>query len=188
MVFQSYRLLPWKTVRDNVAFAVPHLRAEERDARVDAILRQVGLTRFAGLFPAALSGGMKQRTALARALVTRPGFLLMDEPYAALDAQARELMQAELLRLVAGEEAPGVVFVTHGVDEALMLGDRVLLLSPRPARILADIKVPFPAPRWRADPRDHPDYADLRRDLWARLRAAVLSDPTSDFHVFGSGP
>ena len=179
MVFQSYRLLPWKTVAANVAFALPHLPAPERAARVDEVLRLVGLERVAGRYPAALSGGMKQRVALARALAARPGFLLMDEPFAALDAQARELMQGELLRLVGAAGGPGVVFVTHGVDEALVLGDRIMLLAPRPGRILAEITVPFAR---QPDPHDHPAYAGLRRKLWQQLRDAVLNDPASDFY------
>ncbi len=182
MVFQSYRLLPWKTVAQNVAFALPGRPAAEREARVAEVLRLVGLARVAGSFPAALSGGMKQRVALARALAPRPDFLLMDEPFAALDAQARELMQAELLRLVGATGGPGVVFVTHSVDEALVLGDRVVVLSPRPGRIVARIDVPFPVPRWQADPHDHPAYAELRHRLWQLLRDAVLKDPASDFH------
>jgi len=187
MVFQSYRLLPWKTVAENVAFALPGLAAEEARARVSEMLALVGLSRVAGAFPAALSGGMKQRVALARALAPRPDFLLMDEPFAALDAQARELMQGELLRLTGAQGGPGVVFVTHSVDEALVLGDRIVLLSPRPGRVLARIAPPFAAPRGQHDPRAHPAYADLRASLWAQLRAAVLNDPNSDFHRAGQG-
>jgi len=185
MVFQSYRLLPWKTVAGNVAFALPDLPPPERRQRVADMLRLVGLSRVAGYFPAALSGGMKQRAALARALAPRPDFLLMDEPFAALDAQARELMQGELLRLVGATGGPGVVFVTHSVDEALVLGDRIIVLSPRPGRIVARIEVPFPGPRWQTDPHDHPAYADLRRKLWQLMRDAVLNDPASDFHRNG---
>jgi NitT/TauT family transport system ATP-binding protein len=179
MVFQSYRLLPWKTVAANVAFALPELPRALRDDRVSEVLHLVGLERFADRYPASLSGGMRQRVALARALAPRPDFLLMDEPFAALDAQARELMQAELLRLVGASGGPGVVFVTHSVDEALVLGDRIILLSPRPGRIIADMAVPFAR---RPDPYDHPDYPTLRRELWERLRQAVLTDPASDFY------
>ena len=131
MVFQSYRLLPWKTVRGNVAFALPHLDPAERETRIARVLGLVGLSRFADAWPRELSGGMQQRAALARALAVEPELLLMDEPFAALDAQSRQLMQAELLRLVA-RTGPTVVFVTHSVDEALVLADRVLLMSPRP--------------------------------------------------------
>ncbi len=178
LVFQNYRLLPWKTLRDNIAFALPGLPAPERAARVDEVLALVGLSRFATLWPSELSGGMKQRAALARALAPRPDVLLMDEPFAALDAQARELMQDELLRLVRRAGGPGVVFVTHSVDEALVLGNRILVLTPRPGRIAARLPVPL----WQGDPRAHPDYADLRAKLWQVLRSAVLNDPNSDFH------
>ena len=179
MVFQSYRLLPWKTVAANVAFALPHLPPTDRAARVEQVLRLVGLERFAGQYPAALSGGMRQRVALARALAPKPAFLLMDEPFAALDAQARELMQAELLHLVGGADGPGVVFVTHGVDEALMLGDRIAVLSPRPGRITLHLASPVAR---QPDPHDHPAYTGLRRQLWQQLREAVLNDPASDFY------
>ncbi|WP_225028147.1 ABC transporter ATP-binding protein [Xinfangfangia pollutisoli] len=182
MVFQSYRLLPWKTVAQNVAFALPDLAPAAVAQRVAEVLALVGLARVADALPAQLSGGMKQRVALARALAPRPDFLLMDEPFAALDAQARELMQMELLRLTGAQGGPGVVFVTHSVDEALVLADRIVLLSPRPGRILARVELPFAAPRWREDPRSHPAYADLRARLWAQLRDAVLNDPQSDFH------
>ena len=181
MVFQSYRLLPWKTVRGNVAFALPHLAPPERAARTDHVLAQVGLARFADAWPRELSGGMQQRAALARALAPEPELLLMDEPFAALDAQSRELMQAELQRLTGGAAGPTVLFVTHSVNEALVLADRILLLSPRPGRIVEEILVPFPRPRWQHDPREHPDFLRLRRHLWDRVRGMVLSDPRSDF-------
>jgi NitT/TauT family transport system ATP-binding protein len=181
MVFQSYRLLPWKTVRANVAFALPGVDEGERAARVAQVLAQVGLARFADAWPRELSGGMQQRVALARALAVKPELLLMDEPFAALDAQSRELMQAELLRLTGGGAGPTVIFVTHSVDEALVLADRVLLLSPRPGRVVEEISVDFPRPRWQRDPREAPGFPELRRHLWERLRAMVLSDPDSDF-------
>ena len=181
MVFQSYRLLPWKTVRANVAFALPHLAPPERAAHTERILAQVGLARFADAWPRELSGGMQQRAALARALAPEPELLLMDEPFAALDAQSRELMQTELQRLTGGDAGPTVLFVTHSVDEALVLADRVLLLSPRPGRVVEEIPVGFPRPRWRQDPREAADFPALRRHLWERLRAMVLSDPQSDF-------
>lgn len=181
MVFQSYRLLPWKTVRGNLAFALPHLPPPERTARVEAALALVGLTRFADAWPRELSGGMQQRAALARALAARPRLLLMDEPFAALDAQTRELMQTGLLRLTGAAGGPTVVFVTHSVDEALLLADRILLLSPRPGRVVEELAVPFTRPRSTFDPRDDAEFPALRRHLWDRLRAMVLSDPNSDF-------
>jgi NitT/TauT family transport system ATP-binding protein len=184
MVFQSYRLLPWKTVRGNVAFALPHLDPAERDARVARVLGLVGLARFADAWPRELSGGMQQRVALARALAAEPELLLMDEPFAALDAQSRQLMQGELLRLVE-RSGPTVVFVTHSVDEALVLADRVVLMSPRPGRVVEELAVRFPAPRWRHDPREAPDFPRQRVHLWDRLRGMVLSDPGSDFFAGG---
>ena len=188
MIFQSYRLLPWKSVAANVAFALPGLPAGDRASRVDEALRLVGLARVAGARPSELSGGMRQRVALARALACRPDVLLMDEPFAALDAQARELMQGELLRLVRQAGGPGVVFVTHSVDEALVLADRIVVLSPRPGRIIERIDLPFADQRDPEDRREQPDYAPLRRRLWALLRDIVLNDPGSDFYRRTEGP
>ncbi len=184
MVFQSFRLIPWKTARDNVAFALPRLGRAEARERAEHYLSLVGLSRFAKSWPAQLSGGMRQRLALARALAAEPTLLLMDEPFASLDAQSRELMQIELMRLMAARPAT-VLFVTHSVDEALILADRIVLMSPRPGRIAEEIAVPFPRPRWNHDTRALPDYALLRRHLWERLRDMVLNDPASDFHGRG---
>lgn len=183
IVFQSFRLLPWKTVADNVAFALPDLPEAERRRRVAHYIGLVGLSRFAGAYPAELSGGMRQRAALARALAREPSVLLMDEPFASLDAQSRELMQIETMRITETDaRSPTVIFVTHSVDEALMLGDRIVLLSPRPGRIAEVVNVPFPRPRWRTDPRGLPEFAALRQRLWSQLREMVLSDPESDFY------
>ncbi|WP_444665688.1 ABC transporter ATP-binding protein [Cereibacter changlensis] len=181
MVFQSFRLLPWKTAAENIAFALPALPAAEARARAATYLDLVGLARFAQRYPAELSGGMRQRLALARALAAEPQILLMDEPFASLDAQSRELMQGELMRLTAVRPAT-VVFVTHSVDEALLLADRIVLLSPRPGRIVETLDVPFPRPRWQTDLRAEPLFAELRRHLWDRLRDMVLTDPQSDFY------
>ena len=150
MVFQSYRLLPWKTVRDNVAFALPHLEAAERAARVDRVLAQVGLARFGDAWPRALSGGMQQRANLARALTVDPEILLMDEPFAALDAQTRELMQAELLRIWKAAKKTVCSSPTRSTRR-IFLSDRIVLLSPRPGRVVEELAVRFPAPRWRID-------------------------------------
>lgn len=199
MMFQSFRLLPWKTVRDNIAFALPHLSADERVAPVNKAIAQVGLRRFADYYPAQLSGGMCQRVALARALVVEPELLLMDEPFASLDAQSRELMQAETLLLTemqeeGAQDANGathgkatLLFVTHSVDEAIIMGDRIVLMAPRPGRIHEIINVPFPRPRFSNDPRDVPDFIQLRQHLWESLREMVLSDPESDFYGRGGG-
>ncbi|MGP3696250.1 ABC transporter ATP-binding protein [Rhodobacter sp. NSM] len=181
MVFQSFRLIPWKTARENIVFALPRLPRTEALERADDYLGLVGLSRFAKSWPAQLSGGMRQRLALARALAAEPAILLMDEPFASLDAQSRELMQVELMRLLERRPAT-VLFVTHSVDEALILADRILLMSPRPGRVVEEVEVTFPRPRWDGDSRALPRYADLRRHLWDRLRDMVLNDPGSDFH------
>lgn len=179
IVFQNFRLLPWRTVEENVG--LPLGRKGARDPRVAECLATVGLTRFAKSYPRQLSGGMQQRVALARALVADPAILLMDEPFASLDAQSRELMQTEVSRLAHGSRT--VVFVTHSVDEALLLGDRVLLMAPRPGRVHRLIPLPFA--RQGAEARKSPEFAALREELWADLREMVLSDPLSDFHGRG---
>jgi NitT/TauT family transport system ATP-binding protein len=148
MVFQQYSLFPWKSVRDNVAFGPYVSGLGRRKARevADALLEMVGLARFADRYPAELSGGMQQRVGIARALANRPRVLLMDEPFGALDAQTRIVMQEHLLRLWAKFNTT-VVFVTHDVDEAIFLADRVLIMSAGPGRIIGDVPVPLPRPR-----------------------------------------
>ncbi len=182
-VFQSFRLIPWQSVRDNVAFglALAGSPRRERLERADRLLELVGLRRFADIYPGALSGGMKQRVALARALATDPETLLMDEPLASLDAHTRELLQIELMRIWS--ERKGVVlFVTHSVDEAILLADQVVLMTPRPGRIAEVIDIDLPRPRWTYDARSRPDYLAIRHHLWSRLREMVVSDPQSDFY------
>jgi NitT/TauT family transport system ATP-binding protein len=171
MVFQEPALFAWRTVRDNVAFGLQMqgMSKDERRERAEAALRMVHLSRFADAFPHQLSGGMRQRAAIARALVTEPEALLMDEPFAALDAQTRELLQTELLDLWTRRRAT-VVFVTHSLDEALTLSDRIVLLSARPGRILADLSVDAPRPR---DPQSDPSLAALRTRLRDLLAAEV---------------
>jgi NitT/TauT family transport system ATP-binding protein len=182
-VFQSFRLIPWQTVRDNVTFGlvIAGMARTERRARADYYISLVGLQRFAEAYPNQLSGGMKQRVALARALATDPEILLMDEPLASLDAQSRELLQIELMRI--WRERKGVVlFVTHSVDEAILLADQVVLMGPRPGRIVEKIDIELPRPRWSYDARSRPDYLSIRQHLSSRLREMVVSDPESDFY------
>jgi NitT/TauT family transport system ATP-binding protein len=183
-VFQSFRLLPWRTIRDNVAFTVElgGMNARDRGARADHYLEMVGLQRFAHAYPNELSGGMKQRAALARALSAEPRYLLMDEPFAALDAQTREFMQIELAKLWSHHKSI-VVFVTHSVDEAVLLSDRIVLLRPRPGRVAEVLDVDLPHPRWQYDARATPRFAELRHYLWERIKAMVASDPESEFFM-----
>jgi NitT/TauT family transport system ATP-binding protein len=143
IVFQAYALFPWQTALENVAFPLRAMRVPraERLEQAADLLARVGLERFADHHPHQLSGGMRQRVAIARALVTAPKALLMDEPFGALDALTRELMQQELLRVLAASR-PTVVFVTHSLDEALYLSDRVIVMSRHPGRIKADVRVP----------------------------------------------
>jgi NitT/TauT family transport system ATP-binding protein len=182
-VFQSFRLIPWLTVLDNVLFPLgerSQSQAEQRERAVEQ-LELVGLSRFRDAYPGELSGGMKQRVALARALVTRPRVLLMDEPFASIDAQTRELMQMELLRLWE-RDRPTVLFVTHSVEEAIVLSDRIVLMGPRPGRIVETLEVELERPRWDYDTHADPRYIKLRAHLSARMRELVLSDPQSDFY------
>ncbi|TGD60261.1 ABC transporter ATP-binding protein, partial [Tabrizicola sp. WMC-M-20] len=140
----------------------------------------VGLTRVANAFPAALSGGMRQRVALARALAPDPRVLLMDEPFASIDAQTRELMQIELLKIWAQRQST-VIFVTHSVDEAILLADQIVLLAPRPGRVVEVLDVDLKRPRWVFDTQTLPRYLELKNHLSAQMRKLVLSDPSSDF-------
>ena len=174
MVFQEHALLPWRTVLDNVAFG-PENRGvprAEREARAAEMLALVGLTRFAGAYPHQLSGGMKQRVGIARALANDPEVLLMDEPLAALDAQTRALIQEELLRIWAGL-GKTVLYVTHSIEEALLLGDRVVLLTARPGRIKRVFPVALGRPRG-LEARASPEFGTLTERIWAELRDEVL--------------
>jgi NitT/TauT family transport system ATP-binding protein len=148
VVFQEHALFPWMTVRQNVGYGlrvgrVPRQQARER---VDELLALIGLTKFAEAWPKALSGGMKQRVAIARALANRPKMLLMDEPFAALDAQTRRFLQDELLSIWR-QTGTTILFVTHGIEEAVLLADRVVVLTSRPGRIKEIVEIDLPRPR-----------------------------------------
>lgn len=170
VVFQHPTLFPWKTVFANIEFGLKNrgLPKVERHAAVERILRQVGLQDFARHFPAQLSGGMQQRVNLARALVSRPRVLLMDEPFAALDAQTRFEMQ-ELLLDIWGRERMTVLFVTHDIDEAIFLADRVIVLSRRPAQVKTALSVELERPRTTAVLTDS-IFVDLKRQCLEQLR------------------
>jgi NitT/TauT family transport system ATP-binding protein len=174
MVFQQYSLFPWKTVRENVAFG-PKIAGESAtaaEAIANTFLDMVGLSRFANRYPAELSGGMQQRVGIARALANYPRVLLMDEPFGALDAQTRLMMQESLLNIWK-EFGTTVLFITHDVDEAIFLADRVLVMSASPGRIIADIAVDLPRPRLPEITADA-GFAELKRRCIAHIRAESL--------------
>jgi NitT/TauT family transport system ATP-binding protein len=178
MVFQHFGLLPWKTIYDNAAFGLAMSGAPSTTIRerVGHYLDLVGLVGFERHYPYQLSGGMQQRVGLARALVLNPKILLMDEPFAALDAQTREVLQEELLRLMARpDERKTMLFITHSIDEALLLGDRIAVLTARPGRMRELIEVPFGRPRDAAAVRADPRYAVLRAHIWDQLRPEVAA-------------
>jgi len=173
MVFQEYSLFPWRTVLDNVIFGLElkGLSKEERNEKGRTYLKMVGLEAFESSYPHELSGGMKQRVAIVRALVNEPRALLMDEPFGALDAQTRNVMQAELLRIWQDEKKT-VIFVTHSMDEAIYLGDRVVVMSAKPGRIneIIDIEVPRPRERTSSEVNRYrqqilKDLRSLRKEL-----------------------
>jgi NitT/TauT family transport system ATP-binding protein len=177
MVFQDYALLPWRTVERNVVFAMENRRdkptkAEQAD-RVAEALALVGLTGFEKHYPHELSGGMRQRVGIARALVTKPDILLMDEPFGAVDAMTREAMQAEFEKIIAKTKQT-VVFITHSIDEAVMLGDRVAVISNRPGRIKEVVDVDLPRPRLDGSAKTNPRSAELREHIWSLLQAEAL--------------
>ncbi len=160
MVFQEYSLFPWRTVLDNIAFGLEMkgVQKSERNRIAAEYLDLVGLTQFAGHYPYELSGGMRQRVAIARALANDPDVLLMDEPFGALDAQTRNRMQKELLSIWEKTKKT-IVFVTHSVDEAVYLADRIVVLSGRPGTIREVLDLPWPKPRDRTSA----EFADIRR-------------------------
>ena len=174
MVFQESGLFPWMTVETNVEFGlmtrgVPNA---ERRERVDAALKLVGLGKFRRHYPHQLSGGMRQRGAIARAFVTDPAVLLMDEPFAALDAQNRTILQAELVRIWE-ETGKTVVYITHSIEEALLLGDRCVIMTAQPGRIKQVIDVPFAHPRNVMTLSTSPEFNQLKLQIWRVLEEEV---------------
>jgi NitT/TauT family transport system ATP-binding protein len=175
MIFQEQSIFPWLTVAQNIAFGLQmrHVPKRQYQPIVDSYIKKVGLTRFADCYPHQLSGGMKQRVSIARAFANDPEILLMDEPFAALDEQNKLLLQEELLR-IWDETRKTVLFITHSIDEALVLGDRVLVMSAHPGRIIDDMRVDFPRPRSVLDVKSQPEFAELSRRIWGSLRDEVI--------------
>ena len=175
MVFQSYTLFPWLTVRENVCFGLRE-RGLARDVQLEVaqgFIAKVGLMGFEHHHPKQLSGGMQQRTAIARALANDPRMLLMDEPFGALDHQTRELMQ-ELLLGIWEDQRKTVLFVTHDIDEAVFMGSRVVVMSARPGRIKLDRAVALPHPR-HYSVKTTPEFTELKRELTEQVRSEVLA-------------
>jgi NitT/TauT family transport system ATP-binding protein len=175
MVFQESGLFPWMSVATNVGFGlmtrgVPPGEAQDR---IEAALKLVGLTKFRNHYPHQLSGGMRQRSAIARAFVTDPGMLLMDEPFAALDAQNRVILQEELVRIWE-QTGKTVIYVTHSIDEALLLGDRTVVMTAQPGRIKQTIDVPFPHPRNLITLSASAEFGKMKLDIWRVLEEEVM--------------
>lgn len=173
-VFQQPNLLPWRTARRNVEFGLElqGVRKPEREAKAMSLLELVGLAHAAHQFPHQLSGGMQQRVGLARALAIDPAVLLMDEPFSALDAQNREILQGELLR-IHEKTSKTTLFVTHDLDEAIYLSDQVIALSARPGRVKRIIDIPFGHPRPALpDLYRDPAFQDIRSQLWSLIRTS----------------
>ncbi|MEU6137349.1 ABC transporter ATP-binding protein [Nocardioides sp. NPDC047086] len=170
IIFQEAAVLPWRTVLDNAAFALETQRVAKAERRRIAFdtLRRVGLSNFAGHYPHQLSGGMRQRTAIARVLSTEPDLILADEPFGALDEQTRTVLGLELLRVVR-EAGTTVLFVTHSISEAVLLADRILVMSARPGTLIDDMTVDLPAER-SPDLLGAPEAAQLIERIWHRIR------------------
>jgi NitT/TauT family transport system ATP-binding protein len=180
MVFQEFNLLPWRTARGNVEMPleVQGVSKAERWRITDETLAQVGLQKFADFFPHQLSGGMKQRVGLARALSVNPSYLFMDEPFGALDPQIREIMQIELMKLWDnGATRKTVLFVTHSVDEAVFLSDRVIMFGTQPGRVIADLAIALPRPRWRDEEaiKSSVEFVTYRKQIWQLLKQQLAA-------------
>lgn len=172
-VFQQYALFPWKTARGNIEFGLEakSVPKHERKEQAEHFLSLVGLSDFGDRYPHELSGGMKQRVAIARSLAFNPDVLLMDEPFAALDAQTRESLQSELLRIWQKTKKT-IIFITHGIDEAVYLGERVVVLAPGPGMVKKIVDIPLKHRLEDADIRSHPDFVKARHEVWSLLHEA----------------
>ncbi|MDP2726476.1 MAG: ABC transporter ATP-binding protein [Dehalococcoidia bacterium] len=188
MVFQDFGLLPWRTAIENVEMGLEFQGRPKKERREIArqMLKVVELEHFEKSYPHQLSGGMRQRVGLARALSINPQMFLMDEPFGALDAQTRELMQEELLR-IWHQFTRTVVFVTHSIDEAIYLSDRVIIMTCRPGRVLLEMDVPLPKPRWEGNLRASPEFGALRQRAWNILREEIRGSKAKESESYASG-
>jgi NitT/TauT family transport system ATP-binding protein len=182
MIFQHFGLFPWKTVRANIAYGLSVQGRPDDDGTVSRLLDVMGLTEHAMRYPYELSGGMQQRVGLARALAVHPEVLLLDEPFSAVDAITREMLQGELIRLwdEPQRRRTSAILVTHDLDEAILLGDHIVVLGGTPGHVRRHLKVPIPRPRTPQDLRFHPAYPQLRRQLWEALQDGRLPHPVSE--------
>lgn len=185
IVFQEFVLYPWLTVKKNVAFGMELAAAKSApgkmdiEDRVQSLLKVVGLSRFENHYPNELSGGMKQRDAIARALALDPEVLLMDEPFGALDAQTRRIMQEELLRIWE-ETHKTILFVTHSIEEAVFLSDRVMIITARPGQLKQQVQIDLPRPRDFDALRNDPRFTELCSMMWASIKEEVQKNIESE--------
>jgi NitT/TauT family transport system ATP-binding protein len=165
-VFQSHTLLPWRTVYDNIAFGLEIQKTDDKtiSEKVERLIGLMNLKGFEGTYPKELSGGMQKRVAIARALAVDPDIMLMDEPFVSLDAQTRNVLQRELLK-VWEETKNTIIFITHNVDEAVYLADRVIILSQRPTQVKEEVPIPLARPRDRTDG----EFIRLRKDILEKM-------------------
>jgi NitT/TauT family transport system ATP-binding protein len=166
MVFQHFGLFPWKTVRANVAYGLEVQGRHEAIGRVQGLLEALHLSDAAERYPSQLSGGMRQRVGIARALAVEPELLLLDEPFSSVDALTRERLQNEVLRLWDRSRGMSAVMVTHDIDEALLMADRIVVIAGPPGHVRVELPVDLPRPRNAQDLRSHPSYPTLRKQLW----------------------
>jgi NitT/TauT family transport system ATP-binding protein len=171
MVFQHFGLFPWKTARANVAYGLEVQGRREADGRVQRLLDALHLGDVAEYYPAQLSGGMKQRVGIARALAVEPELLLLDEPFSSVDALTRERLQYEVLQLWDRHRGMTAVLVTHDIDEAILMADRIIVIAGPPGRVCVELPIDLPRPRNAQDIRSHPEYPRIRKRLWDSLES-----------------
>jgi NitT/TauT family transport system ATP-binding protein len=176
MVFQQFGLFPWKTVRANVEYGLRVQGRTDEGDRVDRLLEIMSLAHVGHRYPHQLSGGMKQRVGIARALSVEPDLLLLDEPFSAVDAITRELLQNEVLQLWERNDDMTGMLITHDIDEAILMADRIVVIAGPPGQIALQVPVDIPRPRTPRGVRSHKSYADLRDELWTALQGGAARD------------